>query len=771
MKKNLFYLFFVVGVLITSNFQVYAQQNISPDVGDIAPDFIGTDMKGQEHHLYDYLNDGRHVLMKVQFFTCGPCFQSQPTFNFIYGLFGCNEEDLIVLSVDVVFNDNEYEPEKYWNIIGEMPDPPSGTPQAIYSDLWAIPNIAYPAFPVITTDGGSEKIRDAYGVSWVPHIFLIGPDKKVLLTSIVNYSDGSEKIYEDPMYYNLSTTSTFWLGNEPGMTMPHSILSDYMYENYNLFAHLNPYESKMYYEDKVVTEVLYEKFDHVPYTEFCMGSDVTECDKFIPTDIVVEVDTSSSFEPKVATVSWTGSDICDSYQVLITAYSGDLNSPVENHDFFSEETTETTVNITMEPPYGQDYIAMIHCSCNDDYDVGYSEPFHINSDENFITDFTTEDCSPCGYTLELQTTNPETFPGGPSDLPWGNGEVGQSFIIKVKNGLSEKYFLTTTLQGSFELDICAGDEFDLYCVNMPPGGIFSDDFYRAKLTDAQGNVIFDDTGTKWSGGADEEVFIQSFTADCISILKPDFKSPNQVCEGGSIDFQSTSKGEIASYLWEFEGGIPSTSTEENPTITYNTAGLYDVKLTIKDANGNEESKLVNAFIAVVKQPTIVITENNPATGETESDGSIKIEIFDGVGPYSVTVTDGTNEYPADGYHIKNLPKGTYQLNATNSLAGCEANTSFEIVFDPGSGIFDNKFYTEINIFPNPVTDNLYIDFPYKATKDLNVTIYNLAGKQVLNRKGIDGGNLINVKDLPEAMYHVLVKNGKQWYRGKFVKVN
>ncbi|MFH1295710.1 MAG: PKD domain-containing protein [Bacteroidota bacterium] len=37
--------------------------------------------------------------------------------------------------------------------------------------------------------------------------------------------------------------------------------------------------------------------------------------------------------------------------------------------------------------------------------------------------------------------------------------------------------------------------------------------------------------------------------------------------------------------WQFEGGTPSTSTEEHPVIKYLTPGKWDVKLIVADPNG------------------------------------------------------------------------------------------------------------------------------------------------------------------------------------------
>ena len=72
-----------------------------------------------------------------------------------------------------------------------------------------------------------------------------------------------------------------------------------------------------------------------------------------------------------------------------------------------------------------------------------------------------------------------------------------------------------------------------------------------------------------------------------SCLTPNFTaSSTEVSLGSSISFTDASYGDIVSWSWTFEGGTPSTSTAQNPTnITYNTAGTFDVTLTITDSEG------------------------------------------------------------------------------------------------------------------------------------------------------------------------------------------
>ena len=76
------------------------------------------------------------------------------------------------------------------------------------------------------------------------------------------------------------------------------------------------------------------------------------------------------------------------------------------------------------------------------------------------------------------------------------------------------------------------------------------------------------------------------------------QSATDVPVGGTVQFTDESfGGYIVSWQWEFEGGTPATSTEQNPTVTYNEPGKYTVRLTITNSDGEtatmEKEELIN----------------------------------------------------------------------------------------------------------------------------------------------------------------------------------
>lgn len=68
---------------------------------------------------------------------------------------------------------------------------------------------------------------------------------------------------------------------------------------------------------------------------------------------------------------------------------------------------------------------------------------------------------------------------------------------------------------------------------------------------------------------------------------------------GSLNatFRDKSSNSPNSWVWEFPGGNPSSSTEQNPTVTYSSAGTYEVTLSVSNVYGEDEI-VQSSFIQV-----------------------------------------------------------------------------------------------------------------------------------------------------------------------------
>lgn len=86
---------------------------------------------------------------------------------------------------------------------------------------------------------------------------------------------------------------------------------------------------------------------------------------------------------------------------------------------------------------------------------------------------------------------------------------------------------------------------------------------------------------------------------------------------GTIGFTPTN------WSWTFAGATPSTSTLQNPIVTYSASGNYDVTLTASDGSGNTATKTITSYISA----------NNYCTSDTVPGQAASIN---GTGNYAKT---------------------------------------------------------------------------------------------------------------------------------------
>lgn len=89
------------------------------------------------------------------------------------------------------------------------------------------------------------------------------------------------------------------------------------------------------------------------------------------------------------------------------------------------------------------------------------------------------------------------------------------------------------------------------------------------------------------------------------ILIADFEaSQTMLCEAATVDFTDLSSGDPTGWEWTFEGGTPSSSTEQNPSgIQYGTVGTFSVTLVVtKGSETSTETK--TGYIQVFHAPTV-----------------------------------------------------------------------------------------------------------------------------------------------------------------------
>lgn len=156
-----------------------------------------------------------------------------------------------------------------------------------------------------------------------------------------------------------------------------------------------------------------------------------------------------------------------------------------------------------------------------------------------------------------------------------------------------------------------------YCMRdmVPNDEGTSIDFSGGDVVEVDLSFTLDDT---WETDSCELIaFVQDDDTkevlQCMKVMVPDLMgcepipamscNDSSICEGDDTQFFDNTTGNEQSRIWNFEGGDPATSTDENPVVTYNTAGYFDVELIVTDGAGYYDTLLKEDWIEVKLDPT------------------------------------------------------------------------------------------------------------------------------------------------------------------------
>lgn len=146
-------------------------------------------------------------------------------------------------------------------------------------------------------------------------------------------------------------------------------------------------------------------------------------------------------------------------------------------------------------------------------------------------------------------------------------------------------------------------------------------------------------------------------------------SQTNLCQGDSVLFTDISVDAPTTWLWNFPGGTPNTSTSNTPGyVTYNTAGVFDASLIVENAAGADTITFTN-FITAQASGTPVL--NVPDT-VCQNAASIPLTASITGGTFAGPGISGSNFDPATaglGSHTiqYNFPSGSCATSTTKTV--------------------------------------------------------------------------------------------------------
>jgi PKD repeat protein len=147
--------------------------------------------------------------------------------------------------------------------------------------------------------------------------------------------------------------------------------------------------------------------------------------------------------------------------------------------------------------------------------------------------------------------------------------------------------------------------------------------------------------------------------------------PTTVQLGSSVQFTDLSTNTPTSWAWTFEGGTPSTSGQQNPTVTYNTLGTFDVTLVATNAQGSD-TEIKMDYITVTDTPIYCSSQGN----------SQSYEYIAGVAVADLDNPSGATPYSNFTSLVAHLtPGGTVNVALTPGFSGSAYTENWKIWID------------------------------------------------------------------------------------------
>jgi PKD repeat protein len=138
-----------------------------------------------------------------------------------------------------------------------------------------------------------------------------------------------------------------------------------------------------------------------------------------------------------------------------------------------------------------------------------------------------------------------------------------------------------------------------------------------------------------------------------------FSANRNVCVNTAVSFTDQTTGATpTSWQWSFPGGTPSSSTQQNPSVTYATAGVYPVSLTVSDGS-NVSTYSDTAYITAVTQPAQ---------------------------PSAITGLTSVCPFATETYSVTNDPNLSFNWSYPATWTGMSSYNITNVTFDNTSGV-------------------------------------------------------------------------------------
>jgi len=238
-----------------------------------------------------------------------------------------------------------------------------------------------------------------------------------------------------------------------------------------------------------------------------------------------------------------------------------------------------------------------------------------------------------------------------------------------------------------------------------------------------------------------------------------------LCEDGQVQFTDNTTGGATSWNWTFEGGTPETSTTQNPLVTYNTAGNFDVTLVAGNGTGSNSVKK-SEYITVNPKPaaaTAIVGSHQGCQGYAEI---YTIDPINFATAYVWTIDpEVAGTVIQDENTITVAWSDLYAGTATLKVCGVNAcgegvgSEDFQVIVQNCTGIEDGNKNASLTVYPNPNTGNFIVEF--NGNDAVNLKLVNILGEIVYQLNKIQANGFftktISIEGISEGIYYLKIE--------------